>query len=240
MTEKIYLSDAFANENEATVESANENGIILDRTVFYARGGGQPGDSGYLFLDGKKIEIKDTIKEGEEVIHIPTSTDHMLKNGDKVKCQLDWDKRYAHMKYHTAIHLIDAVVNMNPGYQGLITGSQIYEDRSRVDFSMEDLSTDLAISILEKANEEIRKKREVVVKYLTRDEALSLPNLARTKPGRELINSLEIVRVVEIAGLDQQADGGTHVRNLSDIGEIKFSKMENKGKNNKRVYFTVS
>ena len=240
MTEKIYLNDAFAKEIEATVETVTDAGIILDMTVFYARGGGQPGDSGYLFLDGKKIEINDTIKEGEDVLHIPASKDHTINKGDKVRCQLDWDRRYAHMRYHTAIHLIDAVVNMNPGYQGLITGSQIYEDRSRVDFSMEDLSTDLAISILEKANDEIKKKREVVVKYLTRDKALSMPNLARTKPGRELINSLDVVRVVEIEGLDQQADGGTHVKNLSDIGLIRFNKMENKGKNNKRVYFTVS
>ena len=240
MTEKIYLNDAFAKEIEAKVESVTDAGIILDMTVFYARGGGQPGDSGHLFLHEKKIEITDAIKAGEDVLHIPASQDHAINKGDRVRCQLDWDRRYAHMRYHTAIHLIDAVVNMNPGYQGLITGSQIYEDRSRVDFSMEDLSTDLAISILEKANDEIKKKREVMVKYLTRDEALSMPNLARTKPGRELINSLDVVRVVEIAGLDQQADGGTHVKNLSDVGIIRFSKMENKGKNNKRVYFTLS
>ena len=240
MTEKLYLDDAFLKEIDATVESVSNNGITLDRTVFYARGGGQPGDSGSFMAGSGNIEISDTIKEGVEVIHIPVMVDHHLKKGDHVKCRIDWDRRFAHMRYHTSIHLIDAVINMNPDYNGMITGSQIYENRARVDFSMEDLSTDLAISILEGANEEIGKKRDLIVKYITKEEALSIPNLARTKPGRDLINSIDIIRVVEIVGLDQQADGGTHVKNLSEIGRIKFSKMENKGKNNKRVYFTVS
>lgn len=239
MTDKKYLDDSYLKEVNSVITEVNENGIILESTVFYPRGGGQPGDSGFILKNGKMYKISDTTKDGDVVIHHQESLDPELSAGDTIKCQIDWDKRYAHMRYHTAIHLIDAVVNLNPGYRGLITGSQIYEDRSRVDFSMEDLSADLAISILDRANEEIEKGRNVEIRYFSRDEALSIPNLARTKPGRELISSLETVRVVEITGLDMQADGGTHVKNLSEVGKLKFAKMENKGKNNKRVYFTL-
>ena len=128
MTDKKYLDDSYLKELNSVITEVNENGIILESTVFYPRGGGQPGDSGFILKNGKMYKISDTTKDGDVVIHHQESLDPELSAGDTIKCQIDWDKRYAHMRYHTAIHLIDAVVNLNPGYRGLITGSQMIKE----------------------------------------------------------------------------------------------------------------
>jgi misacylated tRNA(Ala) deacylase len=240
MTEKLYLNDSYLKEIEGRINSVNENGITLDRTVFYARGGGQPGDSGSIVVNGKTFEIIETVKEGNEVLHVIENEITQLKEGDHCLEKLDWEKRYSHMKYHTAIHLIDGIVNKMPDYAGLITGSQIYEDRTRVDFSMENFSTQLAEEIIETVNRAIKEKHQIKIKYLTSEEAESRPNLARTEPGRELIKKLDIVRVIEIEGIDEQADGGTHVNNTEELGQVVLQRIENKGKRNKRLYFTLA
>ncbi|MGP6240385.1 alanyl-tRNA editing protein [Cuniculiplasma sp. SKW4] len=239
MTEKLYLNDSYLKECDSRIVRINERGIILDKTVFYASGGGQPGDSGKIIFNGKEFTVKDTVKDGDDVLHIIDNPETLELDG-VVRCQIDWERRYAHMKYHGAIHLIDAVVNMNPDYEGLITGSQIYDDRARVDFSIEDFSQEIAQNLIEKTNSVINENHEIIVKYMPGEEAVKIKNLARTEPGRQLIQKLETVRIIEIVGVDQQADGGTHVRNTSEIGKINLQKIENKGKKNKRMYFTIS
>ena len=238
MTEKLYLNDSYMKECDATVKQITEKGLILDRTVFYASGGGQPGDSGEINFGDRTFKVTDTVKDGDDVLHIVENVDGIAV-GNRVRCKIDWDRRYAHMKYHGAIHLIDAVANMNPDYEGLITGSQIYDDRARVDFSMENFSQEVAQKIIDDTNKVIQENHEFRVKYMPGEEAIKIKNLARTEPGRELIKRLETVRIVEIVGVDQQADGGTHVKNSSEIGNIVLQKIENKGKRNKRMYFVL-
>ncbi|MCL4346115.1 MAG: alanyl-tRNA editing protein [Candidatus Thermoplasmatota archaeon] len=238
MTEKLYLNDAYLKECDSRITGINEKGVILDRTVFYASGGGQPGDSGKIIFNNREFMVRDTVKEGDDVLHIVDNRE-MLEIESQVRCLIDWERRYIHMKYHGAIHLIDAVVNMNPDYEGLITGSQIYDDKARVDFSMENFSQEIAQNVIDRTNSVINENHEILVKYMPGEEAVKIKNLARTEPGRQLIQKLETVRIVEIVGVDQQADGGTHVRNTSEIGTILLQKIENKGKRNKRMYFTL-
>ncbi len=239
MTEKLYFNDSYVKECDARINKITERGIILDKTIFYASGGGQPGDSGIITVNNMEYRVLDTVKENEDVLQIMDGKFDDLREGDHCHCQLDWEKRYNHMKFHTAIHLIDGMVNKMPDYEGLITGSQIYDDRARVDFSMENFSTETAQEIINKVNEVIKEDHDIEIKYMPGEEAIKIPNLSRTAPGRELLNNLDVVRIIEIVGIDEQADGGTHVRNTTELGQISLQKIENKGKRNKRLYFTL-
>lgn len=238
MTEKLYLNEAYLKECDARVNKVTDRGIILDRTVFYARGGGQPGDSGTISFGDRVVHIDDTIKEGDDVLHL-TEDISGITEGDFCKCTLNWDLRYQYMRYHSAIHLMDGIFNNMPVKTGLITGSQIYADRARVDFSVENFSQDIVLELIEMVNSAVEEGHNISVKYLPSEEALKIPNLARTEPGRELIKRLPVVRIVNIEGIDAQADGGTHVNNTREIGKLSLNRIENKGKKNKRVYFTV-
>lgn len=238
MTEKLYLNDAYLKECDARVNKITDRGIILDRTVFYARGGGQPGDSGTISFGDRVVRIDDTIKEGDNVLHISEDTSG-IPEGEFCKCSLNWETRYQYMRYHSAIHLMDGIFNNMPVKTGLITGSQIYADRARVDFSVDNFSQDIVLELIEMVNRAVEEGHNISVKYLPSEEALKIPNLARTEPGRELIKRLPVVRIVDIEGVDAQADGGTHVNNTREIGKLSLNRIENKGKNNKRVYFTV-
>ncbi|EQD64470.1 Threonyl/alanyl tRNA synthetase SAD [mine drainage metagenome] len=149
--------------------------------------------------------------------------------------EIDWNRRYSHMRYHTAIHIIDAVVHHSAGKYGLITGSQIYQDRARVDFDFPEFSRELADKIIDDSNLVIAQKHPILIKEMTSEEALAIPDLARTEPGRELIRKLSMVRVIEIVGVDAQADGGTHVNNTAEVGKIHLSGIESKGRRNKRM-----
>ncbi len=239
MTEKLYFNDSYLKECDGRINRINDKGIIPDRTVFYPSGGGQPGDSGILTVNGKEYRVGNTVKEGEEVLLLIDGPFDDLKEGDHFHGTIDWDKRYSYMKFHTSIHLIDGIVNKMPDYEGLITGSQIYEDRARVDFSIEDFSQDIAQEIINRVNGAIMENHDIRVKYISGEEAVKIPNISRTAPGRELIKNLSIVRIIEIVGIDEQADGGTHVSNTRELGQIKLQKIENKGKKNKRLYFTL-
>ncbi|MCL4332346.1 MAG: alanyl-tRNA editing protein [Candidatus Thermoplasmatota archaeon] len=237
MTEKVYLRDSYLREIESVVTSSDGNMICLDRTIFYPRGGGQPSDSGTIVFGEIRLNLLEVSKEGEEVVHIADHDGPPV--GSRVKCILDWENRYACMRMHTAIHMLDAVFTKTLGTLGLSTGSQIYRDRARVDFSTESISRRDAEDLVERTNIEIRKDHEVKAYEISREEALSIEGLARTRPGYELIRKLETVRIVDIVGLDRQADGGTHVSRTSEIGIMTFLKFESKGRNNKRVYFTL-
>ncbi len=236
MTEKLYLNEAYMKECEARIIKIAGNDLILDRTVFYAAGGGQPGDTGIIRCGERNYEVLDTVKDGNDVVHKMKNTDG-LSEGDFCHCTINWERRYRIMKFHSAIHLMDGLINNMPIKNGLITGSQIYEDRARVDFSIEEFTKENVNNIISTVNDAIKEGHNIHVKYLPSEEALKVPNLARTEPGRELLRHLAVVRIIEIQDIDAQADGGTHVKNTSEIGTIKLLKIENKGRNNKRLYF---
>ncbi len=234
MTEKLYLKDMKMKEFDATVVKLDGNSVYLDRTAFYPTGGGQPNDIGKLVFGNGELQIVDVKKDGDDVVHTVQDANG-LKEGDSVHGIIDWDTRYAYMKYHTALHLVDAVTIKSFSSNGIMTGGQIYKDRARMDFDMPTLNKELGQQIIDKANEEILNGRRVLVKEISRDEALKIPDLARTAPGRELINRLERVRIVEIEGLDSQADGGLHVDNIKELGKIVLNGYKNNGAHSKRI-----
>ena len=237
MTEKLYLNDSYLREINAKMTNINGSEITVDNDIFYPNGGGQPADSGKVLYKENEYLVKDIKKDGENIVLV---LDRVIdaNEGDEIKEIIDWEKRYAHMKLHTAIHIIDGVLEKDCN-SSLITGNQIYDDRARIDISMEGLTKELASGIIEKANSVISEGHEVNVKFLTKEEA-SNKNLVRTQPGRELMNTLDIIRVIEISGLDEQMDGGTHVKNTTEVGRITLESFENKGKQNKRLYIKLN
>ncbi|MCL5107044.1 MAG: alanyl-tRNA editing protein [Candidatus Parvarchaeota archaeon] len=237
MTEKLYLKDSYLREINAKMTNINGSEITVDNDIFYPNGGGQPADSGKVLYKENEYLVKDIKKDGENIVLV---LDRVIdaNEGDEIKEIIDWEKRYAHMKLHTAIHIIDGVLEKDCN-SSLITGNQIYDDRARIDISMEGLTKELASGIIEKANSVISEGHEVNVKFLTKKEA-SNKNLVRTQPGRELMNTLDIIRVIEISGLDEQMDGGTHVKNTTEVGRITLESFENKGKQNKRLYIKLN
>jgi misacylated tRNA(Ala) deacylase len=233
MTEKLYWNDAYAKDFEANVVKVDGNKVVLDKTLFYPTGGGQPHDTGKIIHGNDEYKVIDVYSENNEIVHVLDRNPSFNQN-DKIKGEIDWDRRYRLMRLHTAIHLLDGVIEKYYG-SGMLTGGQIYEDRARIDIDMQDLNKEKAEQIIEEANKVAEEGHEVNAMFLPRDEALKIERLARTETGRELIKNLENVRVVEIKGLDMQADGGTHVKNTKEIGKIRLSKFENKGKHNKRL-----
>ncbi len=238
MTERLYYTDMYGREFDAMVVNVIDNKIVLDRTLFYPTSGGQPNDTGILKCDGKEIEIVDVTHEGDEIMHICKS-DPGIKKGDHVHGIIDWDNRYIHMRYHTAVHIIDGVVN-NDYKNGMLTGGQIYNDHARVDFSFDMIDKELISEIIEKSQKIIDSGLRVFQREISSDEALKIPGLSRTEPGRRLIEQLDKVRIIEIENFDYQADGGTHVKNTSEVGKIEIIKVENKGKGHKRLSFKLN
>lgn len=233
MTEKLYLQNSYIKEAKSKLVSNVDNVLEFDRTIFYPTGGGQPCDTGKIRAFGKSYNVIEVIKKEDAVLHrIDSPLDGSY--GEVIQ-EIDWNRRYSHMRYHTAIHIIDAVVHHSAGEYGLITGSQIYQDRARVDFDFPEFSRELADRIIEESNKAIAQKHPILIKEMTSEEALAIPDLARTEPGRQLIRKLSTVRVIEIVGVDAQADGGTHVNNTAEVGRIKLSGIESKGRRNKRM-----
>ena len=232
MTEKIYLSDSYVKEFDAKVVASQGNTVVLSRTAFFPGGGGQPFDTGTLETNGVEYKVVETRKEGEEVLHVLEQADQ-LGIGSGVHGKLDWSKRYMHMRLHTAIHIIDGVVEKEK--RGSITGGQIYDDRARVDFDIPGLDKTAVLDILGRAQKVVDSGVRVYPKVLTKEEALATDNLSRTEPGRELMSKLNEIRTIVIEGFDAQMDGGTHVSNTKEVGKITLFKYENKGSHNKRI-----
>ncbi|MBS3051671.1 MAG: alanyl-tRNA editing protein [Candidatus Aenigmarchaeota archaeon] len=222
MTEALYMTDSYLKEFDAKVIEVEGDSIILDRTAFYPQGGGVLCDTGALEKDGRSIEVVEVSKGGNqtthEVRHAPRilhkAPNHALSVGDSVRGRIDWERRYALMRNHTG-------------------GTE----QSRIDYSMETMDMDAINKAFENANEEIKKDRAVKVYSLEREEAMKIPGVV--KLANALPPSVDVLRIVEIDGVDIQADGGCHVRSLKEIGEIIFLKAENKGKNNRRIYYTL-
>jgi misacylated tRNA(Ala) deacylase len=235
MDRPLYLLNPYLKEFEAAVTKADRNYIILDQTAFYPNAGGQPFDKGVMerISDGKVFGVVYVGKFGEQISH---EVDQIgLQAGDKVKCRIDWSRRHLFMRYHTASHILSHVIHKGTG--ALITGSQISEDKCRNDFSLEDFNREQIYSFSDKANEIVRKGLNVKLYFLSREEVVKDPSLIMLAKG--MSPDIMEFRIVEIEGFDRQACGGCHVRNTSEIGEIRIKEIENKGKNNRRVYFTV-
>lgn len=238
MTEKLYYTDMYGKEFDASVISAENGSIVLDRTLFYPTSGGQPNDTGILKTINGDIRIVDVRQEDGTIMHIADGP-VTLASGDKVHGIIDWEKRYIHMRYHTAVHIIDGVVN-NDYKNGLLTGGQIYDDHARVDFSFDIIDKELISEIISKAQDIVDSGLKVYQREIERSEALKIPGLSRTEPGRQLIEKLPVVRIIEIENFDFQADGGTHVANTKEVGQIEMLKIENKGKGHKRLSFKLN
>ena len=229
--ELIFREDAYAKSCTATVSSVDERGIRLDRTVFYPNGGGQPGDTGVLRFAGGAVRIADTVKgDGgpDDVIHVPEAGAALPAPGTAVEAEIDWDRRHRHMRMHTVLHLVCAVL---PGAS--ITGAQVGAERSRVDFNVPTESLDKQ-AIADAINRLIAADKPVVPRWITDEELDAQPDLVRTltvTPPR----GYGRVRLVDIEGVDLQPCGGTHVARLGEIGTIEVVKVENKGKQNRRV-----
>ena len=235
MTKTLFLIDSYLKESEATVVSVNEGKFVtLDQTIFYPKGGGQPNDTGRIVTDSEFFNVVYVGKLSGEISHEVDRAG--LQPGDKVSCILNWERRYKLMRSHTAAHVIAAV--LNKGTRALITGNQLEEDHVRFDFSLEKFDKALLESYLVKANELFEKDIPVKWYELPREDALKIPGVV--KMAEAVPPDFPILRIVEIVGVDRQADGGTHVKNLKEVGKVELIKTENKGKNNRRIYFRLT
>lgn len=236
MTEALYLEDSYLKECEGLVKAASGREIVLDRTVFYPRGGGQPADTGKLITPpGQEFRVLSVVKKDGEIVHELESDGHGLKPGDRVKCVIDWDRRYAFMRMHTAAHVLAAVMHRELG--ALISGNQIDTEKTRFDFTLADFDRGKFDEAVKKANDELSKDVQLRTYTLPRGEAMKIPGVV--KLASALPPSISELRIVEIPGIDIQADGGTHVRNLKETGRIGILKLENKGSENRRIYFNL-
>ena len=235
MTELLFLKDSYLKECVSTILKI-ENGTkaILNRTIFYPKGGGQPEDTGKILRNGESFDVLHVRKISRDVIH---DVDHEgLKIGDTIQCILDWKRRYKLMRSHTAAHVFASLLCSETG--ALVTGNQLEEDKIRFDFSLAEYDREVLLTFVDRANEILRKNIPVRWFELPRNEALKIPGVV--KMAKAIPPNIPHLRLVEIEGVDIQADGGTHVRKLSEVGQIKLVKTENKGKNNRRVYVSLT
>ncbi len=234
MTEALYMSDSYLKKWDAKVVSVkDEKFIVLDKTAFYPKGGGQPWDEGYLIKNNEKFKVVYVGKFSGEISHEVESPG--LKVGDIVSCEIDWERRYTYMRYHTACHLVSNILYNRSNAK--ITGNQIELDKARMDFSMEDYSPEKLHSFVEESNRLIKQDLPITIETMSRAAVLDEPELARLAVG--LPKNLQEFRIIKIGDIDKQVDGGTHVRSLKEIGEIEMTKTVNKGKNNRRLYFIL-
>lgn len=234
MTEALYMKDAYLKKWDATVVSVKDDKyVVLDKTAFYPKGGGQPWDEGTITRDGEKFNVVYVAKFSGEISHEVETPG--LKEGDNVSCEINWGRRYTYMRYHTACHLVSNILYNRANAK--ITGNQIELDKARMDFSMEDYSPERLFSFVKESNEIIKKDLSITVETMSRTAVLNEPELARLAVG--LPKNLNEFRIVKIGDIDKQVDGGTHVDKLSEIGQIEMTKTVNKGKNNRRLYFIL-
>jgi len=229
----LYMHDSYLREFEATVVSVNGTHVVLDKTVFYAQGGGQPFDTGVLVKDGQEFPVVSVRKMEGSIVHEVSQPG--LMQGDKVVGKINWERRSMLMRMHTAAHLLCSIFHNKSG--ALITGNQLETDKSRIDFALDDYDPEKIKEYVALANAIIQKDLPVSVTFMPRNEALKIPGMV--KLAGALPPAVTELRIVSIEGVDTQADGGTHVKSLKEIGTIEFLRSENKGKNNRRVYYTV-
>jgi misacylated tRNA(Ala) deacylase len=232
MSELLCHRDAYLKEFEASVAEVNagERAVALDRTAFFPGGGGQPCDRGWI----SGVPVTRVARQGETVWHWMDG--ELPAGGARVSCRLDWDLRYRLMRTHTAFHILCGVVWRD--WKAPVTGGNMEPLKGRMDFEFETLTHDLVAEIESRINREVAAARPISVRFLPREEAFQIPDLIRTKINL-LPESIREVRIVEIEGLDLQADGGTHVANTREVGTIRVAGYESKGRINKRIKLEI-
>jgi misacylated tRNA(Ala) deacylase len=233
MVEELFRQDSYLKEAEASVTALEERGLRLDRSIFYPTGGGQPGDTGLLRWDGGEAKVVDTVKaEGNDVLHVLAPDAPRPALGARLQTTLDWDRRYLHMRMHTALHVMSAVI------KGNVTGGQVGADKSRLDFN---LAGDVPAKewVTEEINKLIALDRPVTPQWITDEELTSRPELVKTMSVRPPMGAGR-VRLLAIEGIDLQACGGTHVARTGEIGRVECIKIENKGKMNRRFIIALA
>lgn len=232
-TKLLYHEDSYLATFDATVVGIEGRALALDRTAFYPGGGGQMADRGELTYDGRRYTLAGLRKDGDVVWHeLAEDAGEVPPVGAQVTGEVDWPFRYRMMRTHTALHLLCGIIFKEYGAQ--VTGGQMYPDRARMDFALETMTPDFLRDIERSVNDAVRANHEIRVYSLPRERAMDIPDLIRTKINL-LPPEIASIRIVEISGVDLQADGGTHVRSTAEVGGIKVLKTENKGKNNKRM-----
>ena len=235
MTLEICSTDAYATSMEAAVSEVTPEGVILDRTVFYARGGGQPGDTGSLTWTDGEAMVTDTVRRSGKPVHEIEGPAPQV--GEQVGGQIDWERRHLLMRTHTALHTLTAVIWRD--FDAKVTGGNMEPGSARMDFELDAISVEFGRDVEAKLNEELEKDYPVEVRFMKRSEALADPDLIRTKVNL-IPEHIDPIRVIDIVGLDKQADGGTHVRSSGEVGPVKVTKTESKGKANKRIRIELS
>ena len=227
----LFIEDSYLKDFDATILNIDSNKIILDRTAFYAKSGGQPGDIGKIILNGKEINIIDTVYDNKQnILHVCENTND-LQIGEKIKGKINWEIRYKHMRMHTALHLLCSLIPYD------VTGGQISYEKSRLDFNADDKIEKEEIE--NKINQLVKDDHEISYQWITLEELDNEPDLVRTmsvKPPR----TNNKIRLVKIGSIDLQPCGGTHVKKTKEIGNIRIGKIENKGKMNRRVNLSIS
>ena len=230
MTELLYLHDAYLTRFGAEVTGVDGHRVALDRTAFYPTGGGQPFDTGRLG-EARVVEVR---KEGELVWH--TLEGSVPSVGERVEGEIDWDRRHQLMRTHTALHVLCGVIWNEWGTA--VTGGNMEPLSARMDFEFDPLPEGFGATVEERVNAELAAGRRIEVAFLPRDTAVTDADLIRTKVSL-IPETVKEIRVVDIVGLDKQADGGTHVRSTDEVGRIRVVKTESKGKGNKRIRIEV-
>ena len=233
MTELLFLRDAYLRECTSTVVDVRDNAVVLDKTIFYYTGGGQPHDTGIL---GGNVVV-DVRKDGDDVLHYLIEGAALPSVGDVVECSLDWDRRHRLMRTHTAMHVLCGVIWNE--WKVPVTGGNMEPLSARMDFELPDVPEGFAHRVEQLVNEAVAANYPIEVSFLPRDTAVEDEDLIRTKVSLIPSNVKEI-RVVDIVGLDKQADGGTHVASTRDVGTIRVVKMENKGKGFRRLRVEIT
>jgi misacylated tRNA(Ala) deacylase len=230
VTEEICATDAYARATEAMVTEILPEGVVLDRTVFYARGGGQPGDTGWLRWDGGEARVTDTFRVQGQPVHQVEGAPPPA--GTEVRAEIDWDRRHLTMRTHTALHALSGIVWRH--YGAKVTGGNMDPPSARMDFELEGITAEFGREVEARLNEALAVDRPVHVLFLPRAEALADPDLIRTKVNL-IPERVDPIRVIDIEGIDRQADGGTHVRSTGEVGPVRVAKTESKGRAFKRM-----
>ncbi len=236
-TDPLYATDAYVRDCEARVVAVDPDAgrIALDRTVFYPGGGGQPADRGLLVWGDGRAEVT-RVGQADGLVWHELDGGHLPGPDTEVHGRLDWDRRYALMRTHTALHVLCGVIWHEFGVA--VTGGNMEPGRGRLDFPLDAASTELGDRVERRINEEIARAREVLVDFVERSAADADPALIRTQANL-IPASIDPLRVIDIVGLDKQADGGTHVATTAEVGRVEVTKTESKGRDNKRIRLAV-
>ena len=238
MTKLLYQTDSYLKEFQAKVTGVDTeaHAVILDQTAFYPGGGGQVPDKGYIQFNGQTSNLVRAKNSPNGLLHIVAEEDALPEEGTEITGVIDWERRYKVMRTHTAMHILCGTIFRDYGAQ--VTGGDMEPLKGRMDFEFESMTKELVSVINEAVNKEVAAARDIKVAILPREEAFKIPDLIRTKINL-LPEHIKEVRTVEIVGLDLQADGGTHVKNTSEVGTMHVVDYKSKGKINKRIYIEL-